>query len=407
MFRWLILISLVPLLLLAPPCRAADPPVFQLVESWPVETALDDLEIPDAPEVWLEMISGAKESLELAHFYASNASDEARRTHPESEARLEKVILAIEAAASRGVKIRFLAEKRFQKTYPATLARLDAIEGIQVRIYDLGSVMGGVLHAKYFVVDGRDAFVGSQNFDWRALAHIQELGLRIRDTALAGALREVFELDWRLASGEKVELPYGEARAHPGFPEGIHPAFSPQGVRPYASDWDLPQILTLIDGAEQRVRIQLLSYHAIARDKSYWAALENALRAAAARGVKIEMVVAHWSKGGSSMAALNALQVTKNITVYIVTIPDWSGGCIPFGRVVHAKYCVVDGVSAWLGTSNWEKSYFFTSRNLGFVMHDEIIAAQLDRFFERVSQSEYAETVDPGREYPRVSRDCE
>ena len=38
---------------------------------------------------------------------------------------------------------------------------------------------------------------------------------------------------------------------------------------------------------------------------------------------------------------------------------------------------------------------------------DEIIAAQLDRFFERVSQSEYAETVDPGREYPRVSRDCE
>jgi phosphatidylserine/phosphatidylglycerophosphate/cardiolipin synthase-like enzyme len=194
-----------------------------------------------------------------------------------------------------------------------------------------------------------------------------------------------------------VERAFGSAR----------PAFSPQGFLPHPGDWDLPQILELIDGAEQRVRVQLLSYYAIARDKTYWEPLENALRRAAARGVEVELLVSHWSKGGSGMAALKALQVTENITVRFATIPAWSGGCVPFGRVVHAKYCVVDGRRAWLGTSNWEKSYFFTSRNVGVVVHDEQIASQLDVFFERIAHGEFSEIVDPGADYERVSRDCE
>lgn len=389
------------------PAHAEEPVTLQLVESWPVETSLDNPEIPDAPEVWLDMIQGATESLVFAEFYASNAPSELRQSHPESENRLEKVIEAVEAAAARGVAVRFLAEKRFQKTYPETLARLDAHEGIQVRIYDVSELMGGVLHAKYFVVDNREAYIGSQNFDWRALAHIQELGVRIRNAQLAATVQELFELDWRLAAGETVKLPLGKTRPRDALPTGVRPAFSPQGFLPYEDDWDLPQLVGLIDSAQQRVRVQLLSYYAIARDKSYWAPLENALRQAAARGVQVELVVAHWSKGGSGMAALKALQITKNITVRIATIPAWSGGCVPFGRVVHAKYCVVDGERAWLGTSNWEKSYFHTSRNLGLVMENLTIASQLDLFFERIAGSEYVETVDPCVDYERVSRDCE
>ena len=52
--------------------------------------------------------------------------------------------------------------------------------GATVRHLDLKRVPGGggVLHAKYFIVDDRDAFFGSQNFDWRALEHNYELGAR-------------------------------------------------------------------------------------------------------------------------------------------------------------------------------------------------------------------------------------
>lgn len=46
--------------------------------------------------------------------------------------------------------------------------------------------MGGVQHAKYF---------GSQNFDWRAIEHIQELGLRVRVPEVVQALGALFEYD--------------------------------------------------------------------------------------------------------------------------------------------------------------------------------------------------------------------
>ncbi|MFY0526701.1 phospholipase D-like domain-containing protein [Archangium gephyra] len=148
--------------------RAAAPeaalPGLVLVESSPVETTLDHADIPDAHEVWPEMVNGAARTLDVAQFYVSNAPG----------SRLEKVIQAVEAAADRGVKVRVLADEKFYKTYPETLERLAKRPGIEMRRVDLGKAMGGVLHAKYFVVDGREAFLGSQNFDWRSLEHIQE-----------------------------------------------------------------------------------------------------------------------------------------------------------------------------------------------------------------------------------------
>ena len=142
----------------------------QVVESVPVETTLDHADIPDAYQVWPEMIAGATRTLDLAEFYVSNAPN----------SRLEPVIQAIEAAADRGVAVRLLADAGFARTYPETLDRLAARHGVTVRRFEVGKIMGGVLHAKYFVVDGRETFLGSQNFDWRSLEHIQELGVRLR-----------------------------------------------------------------------------------------------------------------------------------------------------------------------------------------------------------------------------------
>ena len=88
------------------------------------------------------------------------------------------LLVLLMVAAARGVKVRLLAEDKFYATYPETLERLGALEGIELRRYDISERTGGILHAKYFLVDGRELFVGSQNFDWRALEHIQELGVR-------------------------------------------------------------------------------------------------------------------------------------------------------------------------------------------------------------------------------------
>ena len=387
------------------PLLAADVqvPDCELVETAPIETTLDHRELRDAWNVWPEMIGRAEATLDLGHFYASNKPG----------SRLETCVVAIEEAARRGVRVRFLGDKAFAETYPETLARLDAVEGIAVRILDLSEHTGGVLHAKYMVVDRREVFVGSQNFDWRALEHIQELGLRVADVNIARAITDVFEIDWGIASktdgaGERTPPDGGYS-----FPvtvgEGDHavrltPVFSPKGLLPDPALWDLPRIVEIIDGATDKLRLQLLSYKTSGRDGEYFDAIEDALRRADARGVEVQMLLADWSKRKGTIEGLQSLQALRHITVKLSTIPQWSGGFIPFARVIHAKFLVADGTRAWLGTSNFSHDYFHKSRNVGFVIDGGSVASQMDAFFEDGWDSSYAHTVDPSASYepPRI-----
>lgn len=375
---------------------------LQLIESVPMETSLDHAAIPEAYETWKAMIAGATRSIEFAEFYASS----------EPGSRLEPIIEAVETAAKRGVKIRFLAEKGFYKTYPEILDRLKAQPGIEVRLYDVKPLMGGVLHAKYFLVDGQEAYLGSQNFDWRSLAHIQELGTRIREPEVVRAFYDVFETDWDLAGGadRASRRPVPEGGYH--FPVTtlagsdtlrVTPVFSPKGWLPDESLWDLPRLVGLIGSARSTVRLQLLTYKATAKSE-YFDALETALRAAAARGAKVQLLLSDWCKRPGTIEGIQSLEALPGIEVKLVTIPPWSGGFIPFARVVHAKYLVIDDDKAWVGTSNWEKDYFFASRNVGLIIEGRGIATTLNEFFLDGWNGPYATAVDPCAKYapPRI-----
>ena len=394
-------------------------PSLQLVETFPIETLLDHPELPDAHDVWPAMIGAAERSLDFAEFYASSAPG----------SRLESVIAAIEAAAARGVRVRFLAEEKFYRTYPETLDRLAARPNIEVRRYDVGSRMGGVLHAKYFVVDDREAFLGSQNFDWRSLTHIQELGVRVSEPAIVSAVSDVFALDWALAGGADLAAARAESAGRPSRvsplgepPSGVSPGAatvvtpaggdsvrismvaSPRDWLPDGVPWDLPRIVALIDGARASVRVQLLTYRTTDRDGTYFDALEIALRRAAARGVRVQLLAADWSKRSGTIEGLQSLQALPEVEVKLTTIPQWSGGFIPFARVSHAKYLVIDGHACWIGTSNWEKSYFHDSRNLGLIVEGGPVPPALDRYFVTGWESPYAVAVDPCARYepPRI-----
>ena len=329
------------------------------------------------------MIDRAKRTLDFAEFYASDAEADAG-----GASRLAPVIAAIERAIHRGVRVRFLADAVFAPKYPATLARLRSA-GVVVRTIDCAPRYGGVQHAKYFVVDGEEAFAGSQNFDWRALAHIQEMGVRVRDRAIAGALVDLFETDWALA--EPGTAPTTRAKTHLESPdaktstgESIALFASPRGWLPDESCWDLPRIVSLLDGAQRSVTLQVLVYSTQNRDKSSFTTLDDALRRAAARGVRVRLMVSHWgaNAGSHARASVESLASVPNVEVRVLTIPPWSGGEIPFARVAHAKYLVVDGRAAWVGTSNWEGDYFLKSRNVAIVAEGGALAPRLARVFD-------------------------
>ncbi len=373
------------------------PPVFELVESAPVETTLDNPEIRNADVVWIEMIQSAARTLDFAEFYASSAPG----------SKLEKVVAALETAAARGVSVRFLLDLKFTATYPEMVERLRSIGGLELRVLDLSKSTRGILHAKYFIVDREEVYIGSHNFDWRSLEHIQELGVRVAQADVAKAVNDVFTLDWSLAGGEHVDprtlAPNGYVfPAHIGTgPEmlKVTPVFSPKTLQPEPTLWELPKLAELIDTARTSVRVQVMTYKTLGRDKLYFDTLEAPLRRAAARGVKVELLCADWSKRAGTIEGLQSLEPLANIEVRMTTIPQWSGGYVSFARVSHAKYMVVDGERAWIGTSNWERDYFANSRNLGLIVEGKLIGSQLDLYFESTWNSEYAKRVDPSAVY--------
>ena len=129
--------------------------------------------------------------------------------------------------------------------------------------------------------------------------------------------------------------------------------------------------------------------------------IDDALRAAHARGVKIRLMVSNWNTEAPAIDYLKSLAVLPGVEVRIVTLPQASAGFIPYARVVHSKMMVVDGQVAWIGTSNWAGGYLDKSRNLELVVRDETFALRVRELHRQTWDSPYAAPIDIMRTYPR------
>ena len=121
-------------------------PGFELVHTVPLDTELASADLRQPGPVWIELFDGAKSTIDIGQFYAAD--------HPGSV--LERVIERLEAAGKRGVKIRFLLEEKgIRLSEASTLERLRAIPNLTLRVLPYAQLSGGIIHAKYMVVDGQ------------------------------------------------------------------------------------------------------------------------------------------------------------------------------------------------------------------------------------------------------------
>ncbi|TWI63480.1 phosphatidylserine/phosphatidylglycerophosphate/cardiolipin synthase-like enzyme [Pseudoduganella lurida] len=386
-------------------------PGFELVQTAPVETTLKNADLRDPVTVWCELFDNAKGDIAIGQFYAVN----------QPGAPFEKVIARLAAAGQRGVKIRFLLDRKgIGLSDAATLDRLRAIPNLELRILDYSQLTGnGIIHAKYVVVDGRRAFVGSQNFDWRSFTHIHETGLLVDDATVVGQVKAIFEQDWaaqaQLARGANVahlqEKATGGAAAlaelaRPAYLLASPAAYNPPGVGD--SEAGLPLLLA---EAKNEVRVQLLDYAPLSYGpkgtRPYYAVVDNAVRSAANRGVKIKLMVSNWNLESPALPYLKSLAVLPNVEIRIVTLPKASTGFIPFARVIHSKTMTIDGKLAWVGTSNWAGGYFDLSRNLEIVLRNEAMAARVAAVHEQIWSSPYAQPLDINKQYPKPQKGAE
>jgi len=378
-------------------------PGFELVHTSPVETTLANPDLREPVQVWSELFDGAKSEIVIAQFYAVSKPGTA----------FEKVLASLTAAGQRGVKIRFLLDQKgVGLSEASTVAQIKAIPNLELRIIDFNKVTGnGIVHAKYLAVDGKVAYVGSQNFDWRSFEHIHETGLKITEPAMVGQIHAIFEQDWR-AQAQTARGEHATVLNAASVPANIAPntfllaspyAYNPAGVGD--SQNGLPALLA---EAKSEVRIQLLDYAPLSygpnRTRPYYAVIDNAVRAAATRGVKIKLMVSNWNTEAPAIAYLKSLALVPNVEIRIVTLPVASTGFIPFARVIHSKTMTIDGKLAWVGTSNWAGGYLDLSRNLEVVLRSEQMAQRIAALHEQTWSSAYAQPIDINKLYPKPAK---
>lgn len=381
---------------------------FQIVESVPVATIYGQSGVPRTERTWVDMIHDAKRSVDIAAFYISNKSGEA----------LAPVIDTLIARARAGVRVRILLDRTFMRESRSSLKSLRDIPNITIRILPVDSLTGGVLHAKYFIVDDSSVFVGSQNWDWRALDQIHEIGARIENVRFARTFEAVFDFDWHIAAHPDLPKAEREGARPPDFEPATEgdpvilrndegsavvafPAFSPPPLVPRWVNTEEPALVRFIESARHTLRIQVMTLTALIHygPKGYWPALDNALRDAAARGVKVEIIVADWALRQPMQSYLKSLAVFPNITVKFSTLPPAPRGFIPYARVEHCKYAVADGSRSFIGTGNWGWSYFNTTVDASVFVSGRGPAETLTRIFDRDWSGPYVRILEPGQNY--------
>ena len=372
----------------------------ELIHTTPVETQLETPDLRDATPVWCESFDKAEKSIDLAQFYVCGKPGEP----------LETVIQHLREAGKRGVKIRFLMDsKGLRISEKSTIEELKKIPNLTFRLMDFSKLTGGIIHAKYFIVDTKEGYIGSQNFDWRSLKHIHETGVLIDDETIVSQMQTIFDFDWQaqqlIEAGKKVPVLNTEKvladESQECYLVASPNAYNPSGVGD--SESELPLLMAK---AKKEIWAQVMTYSPTSYGRGirpYYAVIDTAIRTAAQRGVQVHLMVADWNLKGDATSYLKSLEILPNVTVKVVSIPKAKEGFIPYARVPHTKAMSIDDKIAWVGTSNWEGGYLNTSRNLELVIQNPKFAKRVADLAKQLWNSPYAEELDINKDYPYIN----
>jgi len=274
------------------------------------------------------------------------------------DATTKEFFAALEAAVQRGVTVRLLAD-HLSSVRAAhskeTFAELDRIGVTWSFMLPFQPFKGHLQrpdlrnHRKLVVVDGRVAFMGSQNLIDRTYNSTKNLkrGLKWQEltTRLTGpvvaSINAVFLGDWFSETGELIENENVRADAVPMAtgPEALECQLVPSGPG-YDFENNLRMFLGLIYGAQQKV---IITSPYFVPDES----MMYAITAACQRGLDVQLFV---SEIGDQAPVFHAQRSYYSdlleVGVRIFQYPA------PF--ILHAKHLSIDDDVAVIGSSNMD-----------------------------------------------------
>ncbi|KAM4637272.1 5'-3' exonuclease PLD3 [Amazona ochrocephala] len=407
-----------------------------LVESIPEGMTLGAGSAPNPStfSTWMRLLSAATRSLDIASFYWTMTNADTGTAEP-SAAQGEQILRELLRLPQRGIAVRVAVSRPSPK---APLNDLQALErsGAAVRTVDMPRLTGGVLHTKFWLVDGAHLYVGSANMDWRSLTQVKELGAAVYDCGcLARDLGKIFEAYWALGvPGASIPVPWPanystafnaetplELQLN-GTAAAVYLSSSPPALCAAGRTQDLSALLSVIAAAEAFVDIAVMSFlptTEFSHPQRFWPVIDNGLRRAVVeRRVRVRLLVGCWRHSQATMfpflkslAAIADNRTRYSVAVRLFMVPATAAQArIPYARVNHNKYMVTEK-AAYIGTSNWSGDYFTQTAGSALVVNQTVSAAgtgtgtgtgtireQLEAVFERDWSSQYSADIgDPER----------
>uniref|UniRef100_A0A8C8DT35 Phospholipase D family member 4 n=1 Tax=Oryzias sinensis TaxID=183150 RepID=A0A8C8DT35_9TELE len=392
---------------------------FEVVESIPEDLNYTGNVTFGRPleQVWKDLLSIATERVEVTSFYWTLTGEDIN-VNSSSDLSGRDILKELGELPSRNVSVRVVTSVPTVKTNTTDLKILKE-KGVQVRRVNFGRLAKGVLHSKFWIVDGKHLFIGSANMDWRALTQVKELGVVVHNcSSLARDLHKIFQSYWVMGQPNS-SLPQqwpskfdtNINKHHPLLVRqennsgAVYIAASPPTFCPSSRTQDLEAILGTITEAQHFIDVAVMEYSPTVcylKPQKYWPFIDDAIRTAAfERRVKVRLLISCGRDSNpamlpflESLASMRSSEYHINVQIKVFIIPVGNHSGIPFSRVNHNKYMVTDK-TAYVGTSNWAGDYFLTTAGVSLVVSQHAqssgtLRGQLKEIFNRDWNSEFA-----------------
>ncbi|RGE20309.1 cardiolipin synthase [Leucobacter sp. wl10] len=291
----------------------------------------------------------------------------------------DDVFAAMREAVMRGVKVRVLLDHVSAVRNPGTARTARSLSALgadwaymlPVRPWR-GEYQRPDLrnHRKLIVVDGRVGFMGSQNLvdssynkatNRRRGLHWKDLMVRVEGPIVLG-LEAVFQGDWYQETGEYLTH-LSESVFEVDRPGELDCQIVPSGPG-YAGENNLQVFVALMYTAQHRISITSPYF---VPDGS----IMNALRAATARGVDVELFV---SEIGDQAVVYHAQRsyyeelLRAGVRIWMFRPP----------YILHSKHFAVDDEVAVVGSSNMDQRSFGLNMEISMVVHGRRFVRDID-----------------------------
>lgn len=318
-------------------------------------------------------VEAAKSSVQMA-FYIWHEGGKA-----------DEVLEAVIRAAQRGVKCRLLVDQLGARPWwrgkqPGRLRQA----GVELRpALPVGLFTGLVsrndlrLHRKIVTIDGRIGWTGSMNLvdprffkqeagvgEWiDAMVRLEGNAVLVLGATLIG--------DWQLETGEDVRQLLKSADLHQVSQKGAADVQVIPSGPAESGDAILQMLLGLINGA--RHRLILTTPYFVPDD-----AMLRALRGAAGRGAKVDLIVPE---------KVDSLLVRYASRSYYPDLLDAGVRiCLFRGGLLHTKSITVDGEASMIGTANLDMRSLWLNYEISLFLYDAQFTQRLSQLQESYLQ---------------------